>query len=170
MTVETATVADAEAILVLQKRAYQSEAAIYDDYTIPPLVQTLAEFVAELGRMVVLKACEGGEIRGSVRACVRDQTCFIGRVIVHPDHQGNGIGTLLMRTIEGLFPSVERFELFTGHRSTRNLGFYRMLGYRQVRKETVNQHLELVYLQKESEAGHDESKIDPCMTNTTRPI
>ena len=32
---------DAEAILDLQKRAYASEAEIYNDYNIPPLTQTL---------------------------------------------------------------------------------------------------------------------------------
>ena len=35
-----ADLADAAAILELQKRAYQQEAALYDDWTIPPLTQT----------------------------------------------------------------------------------------------------------------------------------
>ena len=32
---------DLEEILALQKLAYQSEAELYDDYTIPPLTQSL---------------------------------------------------------------------------------------------------------------------------------
>jgi hypothetical protein len=35
--ISPAAVDDAEAILALQRLAYQSEAAIYDDFTIPPL-------------------------------------------------------------------------------------------------------------------------------------
>jgi hypothetical protein len=45
--IETADVRDAEELLDLQKLAYRSEAAIYDDYTIPPLTQSLAEMEAD---------------------------------------------------------------------------------------------------------------------------
>ena len=41
MEITTAIIEDAAAILVLQRLAYQSEAAIYDDFTIPPLTETL---------------------------------------------------------------------------------------------------------------------------------
>jgi len=41
MKIGDATVADAEHILELQKLAYISEAEIYNDYNIPPLIQTL---------------------------------------------------------------------------------------------------------------------------------
>jgi hypothetical protein len=37
---ETATLDDAKQILELQKLTYQSEAAIYNDYTIAPLKQS----------------------------------------------------------------------------------------------------------------------------------
>jgi 2-aminoadipate transaminase len=43
MRIDRATVEDAKEILDLQKLAYQSEAEIYNDYTIPPLTQTLEE-------------------------------------------------------------------------------------------------------------------------------
>jgi hypothetical protein len=42
MMITQAAAADAAEILALQKLAYQSEAAIYQDYSIPPLTQTLA--------------------------------------------------------------------------------------------------------------------------------
>jgi hypothetical protein len=41
MIIEEATVSDAEEILALQKLAYQSEAEIYNDFGISPLVQIL---------------------------------------------------------------------------------------------------------------------------------
>ena len=43
MMIERAKIEDAKEILDLQKLAYQSEAEIYNDYTIPPLTQTLEE-------------------------------------------------------------------------------------------------------------------------------
>ena len=47
MSIEQAMIDDAQEILALQKLAYQSEAEIYNDFTIPPLHQTLDEIKAE---------------------------------------------------------------------------------------------------------------------------
>ena len=41
MSIEQATIEDAQEILALQKLAYTSEAEIYNDFTILPLHQTL---------------------------------------------------------------------------------------------------------------------------------
>ena len=128
---------DAEAILDLQKSAYASEAEIYNDYTIPPLTRTLDEIKNEIREQNFLKALEEDsntnivKIVGSVRAYAKDNTAFIGRLMVEPKLQNRGIGTLLMKDIEQQFapPEVTRYELFTGHRSIRNLYLYRKLRY-----------------------------------------
>jgi hypothetical protein len=59
---------DAEIILHLQIHAYLSEAEIYNDYSIPPLIQTLKEIKQEFSQHVFLIALEEGKIVGSVRA------------------------------------------------------------------------------------------------------
>ncbi len=141
---------DAAEILALQKRAYQSEAEIYGDSEIPPLVQTLSDMEADTERQVVLKAALAGRIIGSVRARERDGTCLIGRVIVDPACQGRGLGQRLMRAIEEHFARAQRFELFTGERSERNLRFYQKLGYRVFRVDQVSPKLSLVFLEKAS--------------------
>ena len=46
-----------------------------------------------------------GRIIESVRACSREGTCYIGRVMVHPDFQNRGIGTRLMNEIERILSS-----------------------------------------------------------------
>jgi ribosomal protein S18 acetylase RimI-like enzyme len=148
VTIEQATLADAATILALQKLAYQSEAALYEDFTIPPLRQTLDELKSEIESQVVLKALVEGRLVGSVRAGLHGQSCRVGRLIVHPDFQDRGIGTRLMNEIERRFGEAERFELFTGHRSERNLHLYGKLGYRPFRRERVGERLELVYLEK----------------------
>ena len=81
---------DAEEILRLQYAAYQSEAQLNNDFTIQPLTQTLDELHAEYEKCVVLKATLGNEIIGSVRAYADGDTVYIGKLIVHPDHQGKG--------------------------------------------------------------------------------
>ncbi len=148
MIITQATSADAEEILALQKLAYQSEAAIYQDYTIPPLMQTLSEISAEFHSRHFLKAVTDGGIRGSVRAHLEDGTCHIGRLIVHPAYQNLGLGTQLMNKIEGCFPDARRYTLFTGHLSERNLTLYRKLGYLPIRREPVSEKLTLVFLEK----------------------
>lgn len=161
MHVVQATVADAAAILQLQKLAYQSEARIYGDDKIPPLTQTLAHIEREFADLVFLKAtAEDGAIVGSVRAHERDGTCFIGRLIVHPDHQNKGIGATLMREIESRFSVARRFELFTGHKSERNLRFYRRLGYAPFKEEQVTDVLKLVLMEKVNQSIRARGKAD----------
>ncbi len=148
MRIDRATVEDAKEILDLQKLAYQSEAEIYNDYTIPPLTQTLEEIRADFVNQIFLKALIDGRIAGSVRAFMKEETCFIGRLIVHPGFQNQGIGTQLMKEIEKYFSQAKRFELFTGYRSERNIYLYQKLGYQIFRTETVTQDLQLFYMEK----------------------
>jgi ribosomal protein S18 acetylase RimI-like enzyme len=148
VVIEVADIRDAQEILDLQKLAYQSEAALHNDYTLPPLTQTLAEIEGDFGRQVLLKAIVDGRIIGSVRAFMGDGTCFIGRLIVHPDFQNQGIGTRLMQEIEAYFGQAQRCELFTGHKSERNLYLYHKLGYRKFRTEQLTDRVTLVYMEK----------------------
>jgi ribosomal protein S18 acetylase RimI-like enzyme len=148
MIIEQARLEDAPAVLALQKTAYRSEAETYGDHTIPPLTQTLEEMETDLENQLALKATIEGKIIGSVRGYVQGRTCYIGRLIVHPDFQNRGIGSLLMEEIESRLGHAERFELFTGNKSTRNLRFYRKRGYEAFRSERVTEHLTLVYLEK----------------------
>ncbi len=148
MTVEMATAADAEEILSLQKLAYRSEAEIYDDFNIPPLLQTLEEITRDFDNQIFLKVTMDGKIRGSVRAFTKEGTCYIGRLIVHPSFQNRGMGKELMKKIEEVFKGAQRFELFTGHRSEKNLFLYENLGYKVFKTVKAHERLNIVYLEK----------------------
>jgi ribosomal protein S18 acetylase RimI-like enzyme len=147
LKIETAHQNDSRAILDLQKLVYISEAAIYNDYSIPPLKQTPEEIQDQFETHRFLKATINNKIVGSVRARNTRDICSIGRLIVYPQHQNRGIGTSLMKRIEELLPS-NRYVLFTGHKSERNLYLYNKLGYREYRRKKVNQKLTLVFLEK----------------------
>ena len=66
-----ATIKDAADILTLQKVAYQSEAKLNDDWSIPPLMQTLSEIEAEFEKEELLakwkKEQDSGFIEWSVQ-------------------------------------------------------------------------------------------------------
>lgn len=147
-----AKVGEAEQILKLQYLRYQSEAVIYDDWTIPPLTQTLWQLLQEYDSGEILVARLGGEVVGSVRAQLIEKTCHVGRLVVHPRLQGTGIGTRLMDTIEQRFAEAEHYELFTGHLSEDNLRLYRCLGYQEFRREEITPGLRMIHLRKSQES------------------
>ena len=147
MEIERASESDAHEILVLQKTAYLSEAEICHDFTIEPLQQTMEEFVLQFRDHIILKAVEDMTIIGSVRAKKLDKTCYIGKLMVHPGCQNQGIGKQLMHSIEGLYPHC-RYVLFTGSKSEKNIRLYEKLGYTVFRKHPVSHDFGLIYLEK----------------------
>ena len=151
MIIEKATVSDAEELLALQKLAYRSEAEIYNDFSIPPLIQTLESMKEDFKNQLFLKAFLDGRIIGSVRAYSKEETCHIGRLIVHPDYQNRGIGTRLMNDIERIFNDCKRFELFTGDKSERNLRLYQELGYRIFKASKIMDQTNIVFLERKAE-------------------
>lgn len=149
MIFEQADMDDAKEILALQKLCYISEAEIYSDFTISPLIQTNDEIKAQFEDYFFLKAVESGRIIGSVRARISSQdTCYIGRLIVHPEFQNLGIGTQLMERIEEIFNKCHRWELMTGDKSEMNIKFYEKRGYNIFKTEKINSKLNLVFLEK----------------------
>jgi GNAT superfamily N-acetyltransferase len=151
--IQRATVDDAAAILALQKRAYESEARLYDDWKLPPLTQSVDSLRAEFETSRVLKALDGVDaggrgLVGSVRARESDGTCHVGRLIVSPELQGRGLGTRLLRAIEAEFPAAARFELFSGSRSEANIRLYERLGYQRSREQVLSAAVTLVFMEK----------------------
>jgi ribosomal protein S18 acetylase RimI-like enzyme len=147
-----ATKDDLSIILELQKLAYRSEANIYMDLTIPPLLQTIEEVENQFRDHVFLKSVLNNTIIGSVRAIEKERTCYIGRLIVHPDYQKQGIGKSLMDEIEKIFISINRYELFTGSLSYKNISFYKKLGYNIYKFEKISDTFELAYMEKLKQA------------------
>lgn len=155
--VERASIEDAGEILALQQLAYVREAEIIDDFSIPPLHQTLIETLAEFEQQVLLKVVQYGRIIGSVRSLLDGETCHVGKLIVHPDLQNQGVGTTLLHAAEQQFPTAERYELFTGVQSAKNLPIYWKAGYRAFERKVVSSKLTLVYLEKRGHRAMSES-------------
>lgn len=148
MIIKKAEKSDLQIILDLQYLAYQSEAKLFNNPDIPPLRQTLAEIEGEYQKGVVLKAVgENNTIIGSVRAYYDNGTVYIGKLMVHPKKQGQGIGTRLLLAIENEYPK-QRYELFTSSKSKKNIELYEKLGYRIFSEKQITDELKFVYLEK----------------------
>lgn len=148
VTISVASPADAEEILALQKLAFQSEAKLYNDWSLAPLMQSIESLLEEFTHSMVLKATVGKRLVGSVRARQNGETCSIGSLIVHPELRGQGIGSQLLRSIEAQFKDVSKFELFTGSKSEANIRLYQRHGYVITRTQPRSQTVTLVFLEK----------------------
>ncbi|MFB4275050.1 MULTISPECIES: GNAT family N-acetyltransferase [unclassified Nonomuraea] len=146
--IERAVPSDAGEILTLQRAAYVSEAQLYGDPYIPPLVESLEQVRKVVEGALVLKAIDAGRIVGAVRGRLSGTTCLVGRLVVAPDRQGQGVGTALLRALHEQVPEATAFDLFTGHLSEGNLRLYRRLGYRETSRERMDDHLTMVYLRR----------------------
>jgi ribosomal protein S18 acetylase RimI-like enzyme len=146
--IKNAERADLPEILQLQCIAYQSEADLFGSRDIPPLKQTLDEVIEEFNSGIILKMIDGkNNIIGSVRAKEIDGTVYIGKLMVHPDYQHKGYGTMILSEMENRFPD-KRYELFTSTRSVDNIRLYQKLGYTTFAQKAVNDELEFVYMEK----------------------
>lgn len=137
-------------LLTLQRAAYLTEAVAHADLALPPLVETLVELEAVLDdpEVTVLGIREAGRLLGSVRLRRVDEAIELGRLVVAPDRQGEGLGTRLLLAADGWFASSERIRLFTGEHSRANLRLYARHGYTETHRTPAGDYA-LVHLVKE---------------------
>jgi ribosomal protein S18 acetylase RimI-like enzyme len=167
---------DLDEILALQKIAYISEAKLHNDYSIKPLKQTIEEIHKDFKKGIILKVSnkESKKIIASVRAYenknkdnyidgynnknsnsdnnnsnnnFNNNATYIEKLMVHPDYQNKGLGKMLVEAIEEYCPN-NSYELFTSHKSSKNLYLYKKCGYKEFKKEKVSDDFYFIHLRK----------------------
>lgn len=133
------------------------------------MTQTRDQLRAELAdsRTTAWGIRERGRLVASIRVRLADPaTAEIGRLMVAPDRQGNGLGTALLLATEGLLPDeVTVIRLFTGEHSHANLRLYQRLGYRETGRTSAGSY-DLVHLAKNRALAprptspHREKRVD----------
>ncbi len=146
---------DLAEILNVQKQAFLPVAAKTNQFDLPPLMQTQEEIEVEFGRRVFLKYVLGGRIVGSVRAHLDSGgLCQIGKLVVLPEHQNQGIGKQLMQAVHAAFLDCAGYELFTAEDNAATVSFYTKLGYQPVHAKTLG-GVPMVFLRKENNHASD---------------
>src|SRR3954447_8278246 len=138
----TAQPADAGELFVLQRAAFVAEGQRYGRADLPPLRDTVDDVrrvVADPGTDVLVAVAmddahgRPGRLLGSARLEVdaATGTGHVGRIVVAPDVEGRGLGSLLIDAVHALAArrGLRTLELFTGAGSERNLRLYRRHGY-----------------------------------------
>jgi len=145
LKIEKAFLTDANGILKVQKLAFQLEAEIHWNFSIPPLIQTIESIQKEFSHFQFYKAIIGENIIASVKVqIIKNNILWIARLIVHPEYQNLGIGKKLMQFVEDKYNNVTAFELFTAEKSQRNNRFYINMGYVITDKITEPGHSDII--------------------------
>jgi len=148
MRIDIATENDSKSILELQKVSFHQRGLDYNNMNLKPLVETHEDFFRTFVNYKYLKAIINDIIIGSVRANESNGTCYISRLIVHPNYQRKGIGSKLLLEIEKHFrKTVKRFELFTGESNRKSISIYKNLGY-TVNRRSDDYEVPIVFLEK----------------------
>ena len=142
--------ADAGELFTLQRAAFVTEGWLNGSFEIPPLTETLAQVRASVSTGTVLVARLRGRLIASVRGEVRPGgRWYVGRLMVAPDRQHQGIGSLLMDEIEALAPpDTEAIRLFTGAASAATQTYYRRRGYVDVERIDTAEGVPVVVMER----------------------
>lgn len=80
----------------------------------------------------------------------RERACDVaelGRLIVAPDRQGRGTGSLLLAQVEEVWSDAGEIRLFTGENSLANIRLYSRNGYTETGRTTAGNYA-LVHMAK----------------------
>ena len=142
---------DLSIILDIQKEAFSEEAIRYDDFSMPPMLQTLDQIIEEYNEgTIFFKYIQDDKLVGSVRGKLVNDVCFVGRLVVLPTYQGQGVAKNLMKELELFFHNrCSSFEIFTGEKSIRPLNLYTKLGYLKTKEIPSNDYF-IIVMRKEN--------------------
>ncbi|MCB0905633.1 MAG: tRNA (guanosine(37)-N1)-methyltransferase TrmD [Nocardioidaceae bacterium] len=127
----SAVPADAGELLTLQRACWLQEQQANPGVDIPALGEGLADVERWLGEWTVVVLRRSGRLVAAVRARLDGEAWDIGRLMVAPDLQGQGLGRRLLEVAEAAAPpEATSYVLFTGAGSVDNQRMYKKAGYR----------------------------------------
>ncbi|MEH6889692.1 GNAT family N-acetyltransferase [Bacillus sp. JJ864] len=153
VTLEKATVSDAELIYTMQVEAFLPLLEIYQDYNTNPANEKLDRVITRITNPNggFYKIMYNKSVVGAVCVVWKEKTTefWISPMFILPKYQGKGIAQKVMLLLEEMFPQATSWELATILEEKRNCYLYEKMGFVQtgVRKR-LNDCTTLVYYKK----------------------
>lgn len=136
----------AESVLCIQIPSYMLEAALLDNYEIPPLKDTVAS----------LQNCDetffgyfiNEELCGVISTKLEDDVVDIHRLFVHPNHLRKGIAKKLLYFLQEEFHDAKKMIVSTGSKNSPATEFYQKNGFSMLKEITVEENISLTLFEK----------------------
>lgn len=147
MTVRLAVPDDLPAIRHCAEQAYAMYVARIGREPAP----MVADFASQIGDgLVHVAVTETDAVQGFAVFYPRDDHMHLENVAVSPEHQGQGVGRVLMTHCEQTARNqgLGAIELYTNLKMTENLALYPALGYREIGRRQED-GFDRVYFRKE---------------------
>ncbi|WP_341323745.1 GNAT family N-acetyltransferase [Solibacillus sp. FSL H8-0523] len=143
ITIEKASVTDAEQLTVILKRTFDEEANkwltsqenIMDFNILPPGYSSIEVTKYMIRELLFFKILYNQEIVGGIIITISGENYGrIDRIFIDPNYQGKGIGSRAITLAEDQFPQVRIWDLETSSKQINNHYFYEKMGYRTTYK------------------------------------
>lgn len=165
ISIEEATILDAEKLTEIMKRTFDEEAKRWlcdqegvIDYNIqPPGYSSVEMTIYSIEELDYFKVIMDEEIVGGIIVTISGKSYGrIDRIFVNPKHQGKGIGSQVIDFIEEEFPSVRIWDLETSSRQINNHHFYKKMGFETI-FETEDEYC---YVKRIKKASSEENLVN----------
>lgn len=148
-TISVASLDEVPVLLQLQREAFRPRAMELDWIDAFPMVEGIDSALKEFHRNTTFKlALPDGTIIGSIRGCMEDpNTLYLSRLMVHPDHKGQGYGTRLMLYILEVMPHRKAW-LYVSELEPNVVKMYERLGFHEFGREPGERDTEWIMMER----------------------
>jgi GNAT superfamily N-acetyltransferase len=132
VSLERATMADAEAIFEIQIIAFRELLERYQDFSTNPGNESIERVITRINNPNggFYKILDGNTLVGAVCVYWKEETNYwISPMFILPAYQGKGIAQQAIQLLEALFPQATSWELKTLLEEKRNCYLYEKMGY-----------------------------------------
>ena len=151
VSLKSASKADCNMILKIQKNAFSQLLLKYQDYDSNPAAESLDQIMQRFEQPFTdyYLICLADEVIGMLRVCDFGENCRLSPICILQDYQGKGYAQEAICQMELLYPKAKKWELDTISQEEKLCYLYEKLGYcRTGRIEHVKDGMDLIFYEK----------------------
>ena len=159
ISLEKASIEDAEELLALQREVFLPLYKKYKDHETSPVTQTKEKFSARFKRGDYYKILVEDRLAGSVHVYEKSPGLMKLHIInILEKYHNKGIAQEVMKRLELMYPEAEAWELDTILTEERNCYLYEKMGYKRTGEaKVINKDMTIIRYWKDSNLSRIES-------------